>query len=262
MSTLSHTGRGTATGIQRSGAAGSDNADRIGGARVALVAGCDAVRYAQHRRNRTVRDGPVSTGSFGGYLAGIFGPAGVVFEYTGEQQLRAARKCIARIRYRVPVEASKFQIKVGTAWVAVAYEGEIQVDPEAVELGTPDGAAERIADGCAPFCAAATTLEYQMAHVGDSDILLPRQSQLEIALSSGRHRLATPSRFRLAGNIRRSRKSYLSRGGSAGERGGAECGPRPCGWLCRIGLPVTLSLAEAIDSSTAAAGDPVAAKMW
>ena len=38
----------------------------------------------------------------------------------------------------------------------------------------------------AAFCKADTTLDYSTVHIGDSDVLLPRQSELEIVQGAGR----------------------------------------------------------------------------
>jgi hypothetical protein len=37
----------------------------------------------------------------------------------------------------------------------------------------------------AAFCQAASTLDYQRVHIGDSDLLLPRQAELQIELENG-----------------------------------------------------------------------------
>ena len=142
-----------------------------------------ATRFDSRDVDELIRDGPVSTGAFGGYLASIFGQPGVTFQYNGERT--ANGKTVFEYRYRVPLEASHFEIKAASAWRPAAYEGDFQIDPQSLEL-------ERLTirttelPPVAAFCQAATTLDYQRVHIGDSDILLPRQSQLEILLKSGR----------------------------------------------------------------------------
>ncbi len=142
-----------------------------------------ATRFDARNVDALIGNGPVSTGAFGGYLASVFGQPGVTFEYAGEQTANGRR--VFEYRYRVPVEASRFEIKSATAWRAAAYEGSFQVDPESFELSRLTvRTGELPAD--AGFCKASTTLEYERVHIGDSDVVLPRQSQLDIVLDEER----------------------------------------------------------------------------
>ena len=117
-----------------------------------------ATRFDARDVDELIRDGPVSTGAFGGYLAGLFGQPGVTFQYNGERI--ANGKTVFEYRYRVPLEASHFEIKADSAWHPVAYEGDFQIDPKSLEL-------ERLTirttelPPVAAFCQAATTLDYR-----------------------------------------------------------------------------------------------------
>ncbi len=214
-----------------------------------------ATRFDTRNIDEIIRDGPVSTGSYGGYLAGIFGPAGVVFQYTGQQERNGKKLYV--YHYRVPVQASRFQIKIGADWVAVAYDGEFEVDPETIDLVRLTVRVNEL-PAQAPFCAAATTLEYTPAHVGDSDILLPKQSQLEIALNSGRQ---TRNTITFSGCREYQAESEISFASADAPASTVSPTAGRGHVALPIGLPVTLALSEAIDSSTAAAGDPVAASV-
>src|SRR6516164_4554277 len=44
-----------------------------------------ATRFDARDVDELIRDGPVSTGAFGGHLASLFGRPGVTFQYTGER---------------------------------------------------------------------------------------------------------------------------------------------------------------------------------
>ncbi|MDR3703893.1 MAG: hypothetical protein P4L56_29860 [Candidatus Sulfopaludibacter sp.] len=211
-----------------------------------------ATRFDTRNIDEIIRDGPVSTGSFGGYLTGIFASSGVAFQYNSTLQRNG--KTVFEYRYRVPLEASHFQIKVGSNWLPAAYEGEIQINPESLELERLTVRTNELPAG-APFCSAATTLEYELAHVGDSDILLPRQSQLDILIKSGRQTRNTITfsncrEYQAESEIVFGAPEPASTAAPATGRGRV---------ALPIGLPVTLSLVDPIDSATAAAGDPVTA---
>ena len=214
-----------------------------------------ATRFDARDVDELIRNGPVSTGAFGGHLASIFRKPGVTFQYSGERL--ANGKTVFEYRYRVPQDASHFEVKAASAWHPVAYEGDFQIDPQSLEL-------ERLTirttelPPVAPFCQAATTLDYQRVHIGDSDVLLPRQSQLEILLKNGKEArnvttFANCREYQAESEI--SFNSPVDTETAAARSTGRGRVALP------IGLPVTLALAAPIDTATAAAGDPIDAKV-
>jgi hypothetical protein len=212
-----------------------------------------ATRFDTRNIDEIIRDGPVSTGSFGGYLAGIFASPGVTFHYNGTKEQNG--KTVFEYHYGVPLQASRFQIKVGATWLPAAYEGEIQIDPESLELEHLTVRTSELPSG-APFCAAATTLEYQLVHVGDSNVLLPRQSQLDILIKSGRQ---TRNTITFSNCREYQAESEIVFAGAPGPAAAAVPAAGRGRVALPIGLPITLSLVDPIDSATAAAGDPVTA---
>jgi hypothetical protein len=214
-----------------------------------------ATRFDTRNIDEIIRDGTVSTGAFGGYLTGIFGPSDVEFQYNGTKQQNG--KTLFEYRYRVPLPVSRFQIKVGSAWLAAAYEGEIQIDPESLDLERLTVRTNDLPPSAA-FCASVSTLEYQMVHTGESNILLPRQSQLEIVLRSGRETRNTTT---FSGCRKYQAESELVFDATAESVSAATPSFGRGHVAVPIGLPVTLALTEPIDSATAAAGDEVAANV-
>ena len=77
---------------------------------------------------------------------------------------------------------------MGQAWRLAAYAGDFRLDPRSLALERLTVRTTELPPGAA-FCQAATTLDYQVVHIGDSDVLLPRQSQLDVRLDSGRRRV-------------------------------------------------------------------------
>ncbi len=114
-----------------------------------------ATRFDARDVDELVRDGPVSTGAFGAYLASIFDRPGVTFQFIGEHQ--ANGKAMLEYGYSTPLEASRLEIRVGTAWLPAAYEGEFQIDPATLELEGLTVRTTRLPEGAA-FCQAAATL--------------------------------------------------------------------------------------------------------
>jgi hypothetical protein len=214
-----------------------------------------ATRFDTRDIDEIIRDGPVSTGAFGGYLAGIFGQPGATFQYHGEQTVNG--KTVFEYRYSVSLAASRFLIKAAAGWRPAAYEGEFQIDPQSLELERLSVHATELPSGAA-FCEAAATLNYQRMHIGDSDVILPRQSQMEIVLKSGKevHNVTTFSSCReyqaeseIVFPTTAETESTATRSAGRGRV------------ALPIGLPVTLALAGPIDTDTAASGDPIDAKV-
>lgn len=202
-----------------------------------------------------IRDGPVSSGSFGGHLAGIFDNPGVTFHYNGEKSEQG--KAMLEYGYRVPLAASRMKVKVAGAWLAAAYDGEFRLDRQSLDLERltvrihqppPDAA----------FCSAATTLEYNLVRVGDGDVLLPRHSELEIVQPAGRE---THNETTFTGCREYQAASELVFDAPAGSESAASPRAGRRRVTLPIGLPVTLALDSPIDTDTAATGDPVSAKV-
>ncbi len=214
-----------------------------------------ATRFDARDVDELIRGGPVSTGAFAGHLASVFSQPGAAYQYSGEKV--ANGKTVFEYRYRVPLEASRFEIKADAAWRPAAYEGDFQIDPQSLELERLTIRTNELPAGAA-FCDAATTLNYERVHIGDSEVLLPRQSQLEIVLKNGKkaRNVTTFSNCReyqaeseIVFDAPTGKESTTVRSGGRGRV------------ALPIGLPVTLALAGPIDTATAAAGDPVAASV-
>jgi hypothetical protein len=213
-----------------------------------------ATRFDERNVDDLIRNGPVSTGSFGAYLNSVFAQSTATYEYKGEQT--ADGKTLFEYSYRVPLHASRFEVKTESGWQPTAYEGEFRIDPQTYELQSltvrtvdpPSGAA---------FCEAASTLDYQQVHIGDSDLLLPRQAQLQIELRDGpeTRNVTTFSQCR-----EYQAESAISFGDAAAAGTAAPQNSRGRVAL-PIGLPVMLALENPIDTATAAAADPVDAKV-
>jgi hypothetical protein len=214
-----------------------------------------ATRFDERNVDDLIRNGPVSTGSFGAYLNSIFGQPGVAYQYKGAQS--ADGKTLFEYAYQVPLAASQFDVRTDAGWRPTAYEGEFRIDPQSYELqrltvrtvSPPAGAA---------FCQADSALDYQRVHIGDSDLLLPRQAELQIELKNG----PETRNFTTFSNCREYQaESEIVFDETAAAEGAAPQSTFRGRVALPIGLPVTLALTAAIDTATAAAGDPVDAKV-
>jgi hypothetical protein len=214
-----------------------------------------ATRFETRDVDELIRNGPVSTGGFGGDLSGVFDHAGVTFSYRGERSVNG--KLLYEYHYMVPVDASRFEVKGGGAHHPVAYEGEFQLDPESLELESLTIRADELPSDL-PICSATTTLDYRRVHIGNSDLLLPSRSALQLELKYGRFArnittYASCREYQAESAINFDTVSTV--GSTTTSPAGRFRVALP------IGVPVTLALEGAIDTDSSCTGDPIAARV-
>ena len=214
-----------------------------------------ATRFDSRDVDAIVRFGPIGTGSFGSYLIGVFDNPSTVFRYVGERSLE--QHTMLEYQYQVPVEASRYKVKAGAIWLAMAYHGTFWLDPESLDL-------ERftiLADNLPPqtsICEAESTLDYSGVRIRVGDALLPRQSQLHVTMLDGRQTINTTN---FSGCKEYQAESALVFDETPDTESTAVRPTFRPGPALPIGLPVTLAFSTDIDSSTAATGDLVSAEV-
>ncbi len=203
--------------------------------------------------DRLITRGPVGTGGFGGYLMDIFGNEGTQFDFRSESS--ASGHHIFSYGYRVAEEMSHYKIGAGAGWMTTAYDGTFDIDAESLKLlrlsiGTPALPAET------GLCAARSTLEYTPIHIGSGEYLLPRQSLLHLEArgvpqGSGRFEYLVTESASTFTNCREYQTESAP-----------PSAPNPKSEpALPVGTRVGLRLDAAIDSDTAAMGDPVTATL-
>lgn len=128
---------------------------------------------------KIVGGGMSGTGDFGPFLMSIFSANGAEYQYLGPEQ--GSGRGVA-YRYRVPLEVSHYQVKVGPRTedlATMAYEGKFWIDPETAELSrmtieVPHPPKE------SETCRVETTIDYKQAAIGGSEFLLPELTVLKL----------------------------------------------------------------------------------
>ena len=201
-----------------------------------------------------VDTGPFGTGLLGTLLNDIFTTGGARFEYQGEKS--AGGMTVYEYRFEVPLKASHYQVQVGRAWRAIAYEGEVQIDPRSGDLRhllvrtnemPPEGGA----------CETATNVDYARVRIGAGDFLLPQQSKLHI-LMTDTYESDTRTGYAGCREYHSEAPIHFDDAAPAADGRKAEvAAPR----TLPAGLPLVLALTAPIDTETAAAGDVVLEKV-
>jgi hypothetical protein len=154
--------------------------------------------YSWHGENKfaattvaqVVREGPIASGSFNGYLRNIFGERGVSFTYRGLAEVNGLGRY--SFDYEVPLAASHYQVQAGKHFVLTPFHGSFSANAGNFQLySLVVTADEDKLSQKADICASETRLVYQSVRIANHDSLLPASFDL---LIGGREGLFTESK--------------------------------------------------------------------
>jgi hypothetical protein len=133
-----------------------------------------ASRFDDTTIDHVVRYGPISTGSFAGFLIVVFRTD--VRKYTFDRTIAVKDRTLMEYSFQVAKSDSHYKVKLQDSWVYVPYTGRFQVDPE-----TADVVNMTITTGDVPqatgICMTATTMNFARVQIGDGQFLLPRDAR-------------------------------------------------------------------------------------
>jgi hypothetical protein len=129
-----------------------------------------------------VKDGAIGNGNFATFARAIFQTSVAMFTYKGPDG------DVVRYDYRVPLLQSGYMIRIGDKRALVAYHGSIFADSKTSDVHRIDVIAENIP----PLLGLAATdmrMDYARVKIGETDFLLPAESELTLAdLDGQEHR--------------------------------------------------------------------------
>ncbi len=204
-----------------------------------------------------VPDGAMATGTFSSMLTSIFGGDAGRFSYNGDSPVDG--KLLSEFGFHIPQERSQYGYVFGkgrSQQVKIAYHGSFFVDPE-----TPDLVRLVVHTSQLPpetgACEVTRNLDYSRVRLADQDFLLPAEARLSIIHPDG---TVAENRIRYS-----ACREFHSESRLRLERLPDEMDPpRPTkeeAFTLPAGLPFRLAFTGKIDTATAAAGDPVKARL-
>ncbi len=204
-----------------------------------------------------VRDGAISSGSFASLLASIFGGNNARFSYNGDSS--AGGRLLSEFGFRIPEEKSDYLYLFGNGrkqQTTIAYHGTFLVDPETAELVRLSLRTSQLPTESGA-CELKESLDYGRVSLNDADFLLPTEARVSMihtdeTEAENRITYSACHEFRGEATVRYEpppATEVLARGDSV----------RPFTLPPR--LPFRLAFTERIDTGTAAAGDPIRAKL-
>ncbi|HLK65629.1 MAG TPA: hypothetical protein VKU19_19460 [Bryobacteraceae bacterium] len=214
-----------------------------------------ATRFDTRDVDEIIHQGPIGTGSFGTHLTGVFDNPAVQFQYVGEKADSAGTAI--EYRYHVSAEASRYRVKMGSKWQIIPYDGTFWIDPESLDLRRFTVEAGQLPAASA-MCSLNAGLDYQRVHIGDGDVLLPREGRLQIVMDRGKE-TTNVTTFSDCREYMTVSAVHFDTDSDANSAAAKPMVRTPV--ALPIGLPIYLALTGSIDTGVAAAGDPVSARV-
>jgi hypothetical protein len=211
----------------------------------------DATRFDDRELRDLIGRGIVGTGDFAGHVQHIFLSPATTF--TPHDDIAVRDRPAARFEYEVPVEYSRYKLRVPPHEFEVGVHGSFEVDIQTLDLLTLEVHADEIPLELG-MSRVSEVISYTRIPIGDSEFLLATSSQLTmVALDGEEYRnqitFAECRQFRAESNIRFDGDQTLSP---------SAVSTRP---VARASLPPSLSVEITLESEirpeTAAIGDAI-----
>jgi hypothetical protein len=206
-------------------------------------------RFGDHSLADLVGSGLTSTGTFGDFLAAIFGTKAATFSYIGEQTLDG--RTLTQFGFSVPKEKSTYIVGSTRHNGVVPYDGAFLVDPATFDLVQLVIRAYDFPEGL-DACEDVTTLDYRSIKVRNADVLLPAKTLLAVDNSDG-SQFENRTVFSGCHEFLGESTVHFDDSPDGQTPASAKAAPQPL--VLPPGLHFRLELAEPIPAATAAAGD-------
>ncbi len=197
-----------------------------------------------------IKEGAIGNGNFASFARAIFQTSSTVFDYKGPDG------ALVRYDYRVPQFQSGYTIRIADKHAVVGFRGSIFADPKTLDVHRIGVIAENIPTELG-LAATDTRMDYARVKIGETDFLLPAQSELTMVdLNGQEHR----NHVRLASCREFAGESVLT----FDEAPADSVTPSPArveDISLSADLVLDLRLDVEIDTETAAVGDQLRARL-
>ena len=203
-----------------------------------------------------VHEGALTTGTFSSFLIAIFRSDSANFTYNGDTTQDG--RTLSEFGFSVSYEKSHYLWGEGQRQLITGYDGTFLVDPKIADLVQLVIRTNRLPSETAA-CYASTTLDYARVRLKGTDFLLPTASRLRIFHTDGGE-AENDTVFSNCHEFLGESTISFDAPPDAGLKG-TPSSPASHALVIPEGLPFLVTLTQGIDTATAAAGDPVKAKL-
>jgi len=222
-----------------------------------------APRFTNDTLDKLAGNGPLGSGDFGVFIGNIL--LRTTLEYQREEIIDGKR--LLEYSYDMPVEKSGYKIKTSSGWEPTAYSGTLLLDPDAADLAR---LIVRTAElpASSSTCQAITEVTYGRTSIHDRLVLIPRETRLytiDLTGSESQSQTSFANCREYASTVRlifdRTENDHTKSDGTNSTAGTAPAMPSTAEPPAPLpaGLHFDARITTPINSSTAAAGDPIEA---
>ena len=213
-----------------------------------------ASRFDTRSIDQVIPFGPASSGSFGAYLRDIFDNPGAQVRFIGRNAKPSGT--VFAYSFHVPRKASHSFVKTRRGWTTTGNSGSFEIDAATAELARVVIETDPLSPDTG-MCQATTTIDYQLLLMGDGKFLIPRRSELQtVNVDNSR----TDSAAEFSACREYTAESTIRFDDQKTATFPIHTPPQRTSAF-PPGVTLTLALLDGIDLSTAAAGDPISAKV-
>jgi hypothetical protein len=213
-----------------------------------------ASRFDTRSFDQMIPFGPLSTGSFGTTLFDVFANPGAQIKFTATKA--DGLRDVMEYSFRVPLKASHTVVKGGRGWQHTAFRGSFEIDVASAELARLVFETDPLPPDTG-MCQAKVSTDYHLMLIGDGEFRIPRRSELETFDTDGGQ---TDSVLEFSACREYTTESSIRFGDQDTPEEVIKTTAQRVTAL-PPGVSLSLALVGAIDLGTAAAGDPVSARV-
>jgi hypothetical protein len=208
-------------------------------------------KFSTSQIDEVVKHGPISSGSFIGFLRNIFLTPGVEFNFEGSAKVKNVPTY--SFRYSVSASRSAYHVQAPGRRPVVPFHGVFTVDGNTFELATLNVIVDAIPED-SEICSAQTDVQYQMVNIAGKPSLLPATFRLWIDTQSHTY-TSSENTYSACREYRgESQLRFDSPSASVSEAAPTPTAPEE---LLPAGLILPVALRTPIDDKSSYTGDPV-----
>lgn len=208
----------------------------------------DAAQFEEKELREMIGRGTIGSGDFALHARNVFLSSAATYFYKGEEKFES--RTVHRYEYGVPIEKSRYRIRVPPEEAVVGFSGFFLVDAETLDLLRLEVIADEIPEKLG-LAEASVRMDYAWLKIGAGEFLLPKGSLMMMATVNGEE---SKNLTDFSGCRQYVSESQIHFGGDKGDVK-SETGP--------LALPpkavLEMELAADINLEAAAVGDPVEA---
>ncbi len=213
-----------------------------------------ASRFDTRDFDQMIPFGPLSTGSFGTTLLDVFANPGAQIKFSTTKA--DGPREVLEYSFRVPLKASHTTVKGSRGWQRTAVSGSFEIDVSNAELARFVIKTDPLPADTG-MCQAKVSTDYHLMQIGDGEFRIPQRSELETFDTDGGQ---TDSVTKFSACREYTTESSIRFGDQDTPVELIKTAPQR-GTALPPGVSLSLALVGAIDLGTAAAGDPVSARV-